>query len=157
MGTHLEQLPCSKGSMLVSVSHPLSQDLPPLGDTTKMIRNELSISLAQCTVYTCHMLNRSPSSSTGDDTERWCAIEMKLGYETGHGGWGLGRGDPSSAQSAETLLDLHVGRQLLFATSKINAIHVWQIYGGLVIKSGCVMVCKVIMTVEVAGLRGSER
>ena len=63
------------------------------------------------------------------------------------------------------LLDLVVGRQSLFiilhysllAHAIYRYMYTWQIYGATAIKSGCVIAWKVIMTVEVAGLRRSGR
>ena len=39
----------------------------------------------------------------------------------------------------------------------VSGIYTRQIYGTTVIKSGCVIAWKVMMTVETAGLRGSGR
>ena len=59
----------------------------------------LSVSLAQCTVYV-HLPHAKQESFLlhRGRYKRGCAIEMKLGYETDHGGWGLERGDPSSVK-----------------------------------------------------------
>ena len=83
-----------------------------------MIHNELSVSLAQCTVY-IHLPHAKQESFLlhRGRYKRGRAIEMKLGYETGHGGWGLERGDPSSVKSAEAFL---CGLGILYITFSIR-------------------------------------
>ena len=56
--------------------------------------------------------------------------------------------------SATHSLNLHADRRLLFVISKCCTC--LAIYIAMAIKSGCVIVWKVIMTVEAAGLRGSR-
>ena len=55
------------------------------------------------------------------------------------------------------LLDLRVWVVIIHYSLLAYAIYTQQIHDTTAIKSGCVIACKAIMTVEAAGLRGSGR
>ena len=60
--------------------------------------------------------------------------------------------------SHQPLTQFACGRVLIIYYSLLAyCIYIWQIYDTTAIKSGCVIAWKAIMTVEVAGLRGSGR